>query len=274
MAAAASKRTWLADRGSPVAAPPQPATSARHASGRSFRIRPFSPDFRVLCGTMAPRHKDRLTAVDASFLVQEGRASHMHVGAILLFEGPPPPFEELLEGIESRLHLVPRYRQKLAFPPFQAGRPVWIDDPSFNLEYHVRDTALPNPGSIEQLRALAGRIYSQRLDRSKPLWENWVVQGLEDNSFALITKTHHSMVDGVGGVDLASVLFDVEPVPRHVEPEPWTPSPTPSSAELVAEGVRDFVKTPLRALRRGVGAVQSPDRALREIREAAEGLGE
>ena len=118
---------------------------------------------------MAPRHMDRLTAVDASFLAQEGRASHMHVGAILLFEGPPPSHEELLEDVESRLHLVPRYRQKLAFPPFQAGRPVWIDDPSFNLEYHVRHTALPNPGSTDQLRALAGRIYSQRLDRSKPL---------------------------------------------------------------------------------------------------------
>ncbi|TMM12616.1 MAG: wax ester/triacylglycerol synthase family O-acyltransferase [Actinobacteria bacterium] len=223
---------------------------------------------------MAPRHKDRLTAVDASFLAQEGRASHMHVGAILLFEGPPPSHEELLEDVESRLHLVPRYRQKLAFPPFQAGRPVWIDDPSFNLEYHVRHTALPNPGSTDQLRALAGRIYSQRLDRSKPLWETWLVQGLEGNSFALITKTHHSMVDGISGLDLASVLFDVDPVPRHIEPEPWTPQPLPSTAELVAEGVRDFVNAPLGALRRGIGAVQSPSRALHEVREAAEGLGE
>jgi diacylglycerol O-acyltransferase / wax synthase len=222
----------------------------------------------------APSHKDRLTAVDASFLVQEGSASHMHVGAILLFEGPPPSYDDVLEGIHSRLHLVPRYRQKLAFPPFQAGRPVWIDDPTFNLEYHVRHTALPSPGSIEQLQALAGRIYSQRLDRSKPLWETWLVQGLEDGSFALITKTHHSMVDGISGVDLASVLFDVEPVPRHVEPEPWTPQPVPSTAELVADGVRDFVKTPLGALRRGIGAVRSPGRALREVREAAEGIGE
>ncbi len=219
-------------------------------------------------------HKDRLTAVDASFLAQEGRASHMHVGAILLFEGPAPSYDDVLEGIESRLHLVPRYRQKLAFPPLQAGRPVWIDDPTFHLEYHVRHTALPSPGSVDQLRALAGRIYSQRLDRSKPLWETWVVQGLEDNSFALITKTHHSMVDGVGGVDLASVLFDVEPVPRQVEPEPWTPSPVPSAAELVADGVRDFVKAPVGALGRGLRAIQSPGRAAREVREAAEALGE
>ena len=223
---------------------------------------------------MPPRHKDRLTAVDASFLAQEGRASHMHVGAILLFEGPPPSYAEMLEGVESRLHLTPRYRQKLAFPPFQAGRPVWIDDPTFNLEYHVRHTALPSPGSVEQLRALAGRIYSQRLDRSKPLWETWLVQGLEDNSFALITKTHHSMVDGISGVDLASVLFDVDPVPRHVDPEPWTPSSVPSTAELVADGVVDFVKAPVGALRRGIGAVQSPGRAMHEVREAVEGLGE
>ena len=127
---------------------------------------------------MAPAHKDRLTAVDASFLAQEGRSSHMHVGSVLLFEGPPPSYEEVLEGIESRLHLVPRYRQKLAFPRLQAGRPVWVDDPTFNLEYHVRHTALPQPGELDQLRLLAGRIYSQRLDRSKPLWETWVVQGL------------------------------------------------------------------------------------------------
>ena len=118
---------------------------------------------------MAPAHKDRLTAVDASFLAQEGRSSHMHVGSVLLFEGPPPSYEEVLEGIESRLHLVPRYRQKLAFPRLQAGRPVWVDDPTFNLEYHVRHTALPQPGELDQLRLLAGRIYSQRLDRSKPL---------------------------------------------------------------------------------------------------------
>jgi diacylglycerol O-acyltransferase len=212
---------------------------------------------------MPPRHKDRLSAVDASFLVQEGRSSHMHVGSVLLFEGPPPAYEEVLAGIESRLHMVPRYRQKLAFPRFQAGRPVWIDDPQFNLEYHVRHTALPSPGSIEQLRALAGRIYSQRLDRSKPLWETWLVQGLEDNR-----------IDGISGVDLASVLFDLTPVPREVEPEPWTPKPEPSDAELVADGVKDFVTAPLGAARGALGAVQRPGRALREARDAVEALGE
>jgi len=223
---------------------------------------------------MPPQHKDRLTAVDASFLAQEGRSSHMHVGSILIFEGPPPAYRDVLEGIESRLHMVPRYRQKLAFPRLQAGRPVWVDDPTFNLEYHLRHTALPRPGELDQLRLLAGRIYSQRLDRSKPLWETWLVQGLSDGRFALITKTHHSMIDGIAGVDLASVLFDLSPVPREFEPEPWTPSPEPTQAELIADGVKDFVKTPLSAASRAIGAVQRPGRAVREVRDAAEALGE
>src|SRR5215218_3517085 len=120
---------------------------------------------------MAQAHGDRLSAVDASFLAQEGATTHMHVGAVTIFE-------DFTNHIRSRLHLVPRYRQKLAFPPLETGRPLWIDDPSFNLEYHIRHTALPAPGSEDQLRALAARVHSQRLDRSKPLWETWLVQGL------------------------------------------------------------------------------------------------
>src|SRR6058998_712403 len=172
---------------------------------------------------MPPRHKDRLTPVDASFLHQERQASHMHVGALVGFEGPPPAYDEMLEHVESRLHLVPRYRQKLAFPPLESGRPLWVDDPNFNLGYHLRHTALPAPGSEEQLRALAARIHSQQLDRSKPLWETWLVQGLEDNRFAVISKTHHALVDGISGVDLITVLFDATPVPKPLphEGEPW-----------------------------------------------------
>ena len=146
---------------------------------------------------MAQAHGDRLTAVDASFLAQEGPNSHMHVGAVLIFEGPPPDYDDFCNQIRSRLHLVPRYRQKLAVPPLETGRPLWVDDPNFNLEYHVRHTALPSPGSEEQLRNLAARVHSQQLDRAKPLWETWLVQGLEGNRFALISKTHHALVDGV-----------------------------------------------------------------------------
>src|SRR5207302_5375061 len=131
--------------------------------------------------SMAQRHLDRLSSTDAPFLHQEGPTSHMHIGAVLVFDGPPPDFEAYLDHIRSRLHLVPRYRQKLAFPPLESGRPLWVDDPRFNLDYHVRHTALPRPGSTEQLRLLAGRIFSQRLDRTKPLWETWLVQGVEQN---------------------------------------------------------------------------------------------
>jgi diacylglycerol O-acyltransferase / wax synthase len=220
-------------------------------------------------------HKDRLSAIDASFLAQERQSSHMHVGALVIFDGPAPSREELLAHFRARLGRVPRYRQKLAFPPFEAGRPFWVDDPSFNLDYHVRHTALPKPGSDEQLRELAGRIFSQRLDRSKPLWETWIVHGLEGGRFALISKTHHALVDGVSGVDIATVLFDLSPVPEEVEPEEsWAPAPEPSDAELLAEGVVGLAKTPFRLAGRALGAVQHPGATLGEAREAAEALGE
>src|SRR3954463_13165846 len=193
-----------------------------------------------------PQHKDRLSAVDASFLAQEKESAHMHVGAVMVFEGPPPGYEELLEQVESRLHLVPRCRQKLAFPRFEMGRPMWVDDPCFNLDYHVRHTALSAPGTVDELRALVGRVYSQRLDRSKPLWELWLVEGLENGRFALLSKTHHSLIDGMAGVDLMGLLFDIEPTPRDVEPpaEPWQPGPTPGQAALISDGVVGAAKMP------------------------------
>ncbi|MCW3048323.1 MAG: wax ester/triacylglycerol synthase family O-acyltransferase, partial [Solirubrobacterales bacterium] len=160
---------------------------------------------------MAQDHFDRLTAVDASFLHQEGPSSHMHVGAVTLIEGPPPPFEDFLDSLRSRLHLVPRYRQKLSVPPLESGRPLWVDDPSFNIEYHVRQTALPKPGHENQLLSLAARVFSQQLDRCKPLWEMWLVEGIDGDRFALISKTHHALIDGISGVDLAQVMFDLSP---------------------------------------------------------------
>jgi diacylglycerol O-acyltransferase len=220
-------------------------------------------------------HKDRLSAIDASFLHQEKQASHMHVGALVIFEGPPPTREEFIAHNESRLGLVPRYRQRLAFPRFEMGRPFWVDDPSFNIDYHVRHTALPRPGSEEQLRQLAGRIFSQRLDRSKPLWEVWLVQGLEGNRFALISKTHHALVDGVSGVDIATVLFDLQPVPAELgEQELWSPAPVPSDVELVTEGIKGLVRTPVSLAGRALEALQHPGRTAAQAREAAEGIGE
>jgi diacylglycerol O-acyltransferase / wax synthase len=225
------------------------------------------------------RHLDRLSSIDASFLHQEGPASHMHIGGLLAFQGPPPDFEAFLDHIRSRLHLVPRYRQKLATPPLESGNPLWVDDPCFNLEYHVRHAALPAPGSEEQLLQMVARIFSQPLDRSRPLWENWLVEGLEGGRFALISKTHHSLVDGVAGVDLATVLFDAEANPAPAEGstdlEPWQPHPEPSTAELVLGGLRGMAGAAAGlAARLITAAVSSPEATLARLRDAAEGVGE
>ena len=226
---------------------------------------------------MAQGHLDRLSSTDASFLHQEGPASHMHIGGVLIFQGPPPDFAEFVDHVRGRLHLVPRYRQKLATPPFESGRPLWVDDPDFNIEYHIRHTALPPPGSEEQLFLLASRIASQPLDRDKPLWENWLVEGLEGDRFALISKTHHALVDGISGVDLATVLFDLEPDPptrADDDLEPWAPHREPSSVELVAAGVRGNVGLVTGFMSRAVSAATRPVTTLGKLRDAAEGVGE
>ncbi len=228
---------------------------------------------------MSQAHGDRLTAVDASFLAQEGDASHMHIGALTIFEGPAPAYEDFSAHIRSRLHLVPRYRQRLAFPPLETGRPLWVDDSSFNLDFHVRHSALPAPGSEQQLRALAARVFSQRLDRAKPLWLLHLVEGLEEGRFALISKTHHALVDGVSGVDLATVIFDLAPEPSesvaldHPARE-WVPERSPSAADMAARGVRALVRTPFELAGRAAGAAAKPQAAADAAREAAEGIGE
>ena len=225
---------------------------------------------------MPQQHLDRLTSIDASFLHQEGQASHMHIGAVLVFDGPPPEFDDYLDHVRGRLHLVPRYRQRLVTPPLDSGRPLWADDPTFNLEYHVRHAALPAPGTEDQLFQLTARIVSQQLDRSKPLWESWLVEGLEDDRFALIFKTHHSLVDGVSGVDLATVLFDLAPTPAPppTDLEPWQAKPEPSPAELVLAGVRGAVTTTAEIVTRALSAATAPSASLGKLRDAAEGLGE
>jgi diacylglycerol O-acyltransferase len=218
---------------------------------------------------------DRLTAIDASFLTNESSRSHMHVGGILIFEGPPPRYVDLVEHVRSRLPLVPRFRQKLVVPPLEAGRPLWADDVNFNLTYHLRHTALPDPGGEEQLKKLAGRIFSQQLDRSKPLWEMWLAQNLERDRFAILTKTHHAMVDGISGVDIGTVLFDLE---RDAKPmkleDDWVPQPEPGTTELVARGIADAAATPVSLAERAVDAVRNPETTARKAFEALEGIGE
>lgn len=225
---------------------------------------------------MAQRHLDRLTAIDASFLHQESSDSHMHVGGLTIIEGPPPPSEELLEQIRRRLHLVPRYRHKLAHTALDSGRPVWVDDPSFNLEYHVRHTALPSPGDWQQLRELTARIFSQALDRSKPLWEMWLIEGLGDGRCALISKNHHALIDGVSGIDLATVLFDLSPDPPPVKASgrPWHPREEPSTIELLGVAAKGAVRAVSELAGGALDALSHPERALQSAVEAAEGIGE
>ena len=217
---------------------------------------------------------DRLSGLDSSFLHLERGPAHMHVASTTLFEGPTPEYAELRDYIDSRLHLVPRFRQKLRFVPLGQGRPKWVDDPHFNLEYHIRHTALPEPGSERQLRRLAARVFSQRLDRTKPLWEMWLVDGVESGRFALVTKSHHALVDGVSGMDITAVLFDTEPEPRtEAEPEPWVPRPEPSDAQVLAEALVERAVSPAEAAR-GVRAVfRAPRHAVRAVIDAAEAAG-
>jgi diacylglycerol O-acyltransferase / wax synthase len=221
----------------------------------------------------------RLTGLDASFLHMENGGAHMHVAGLMLFDGEPPPYERLLEMTESRLHVVPRYRQKLAFVPFGQGRPRWVDDPHLNLRYHIRRTSLPRPGTEAQLRSLAGRVFSQPLDRDKPLWEMWLVEGVEDGPdgprFAMLSKTHHALVDGISGVDIVSVLFDATPDPPEPPDRPprWMPRPEPSQAQLLGEALLERATVPAEAARSLRALFRAPRNVVRGAGESLVGVG-
>jgi diacylglycerol O-acyltransferase / wax synthase len=216
---------------------------------------------------------DRLTGLDASFLALEEGGAHMHVGSVLLFDGTSPGYAEFVAQIERRLALVPRYRQKLAFPPLVQSRPVWVDDPHFYAGYHVRHTALPEPAGEHELRRLAGRIFAQRLDRSKPLWEIWLVDRVEGDRFAIIAKTHHCLVDGISGVDITTVLFDLDPEPApRSPPEPWVPRPEPTKAALLADALAERAAGPVGLARAALGAATRPQDAVAAGRTALGGL--
>ena len=215
---------------------------------------------------------NRMSAQDASFLHVESDASPMHVGGVSIFEGPPPRFADVLARVEGKLSLVPRYRQVVRFVPFGVARPVWVDDPHFNLGYHVRRTALPHPGGDDELRALVGRVMSQNLDRAKPLWEMWVVEGLGDGRWAMLSKVHHCMVDGVAGTDLMTVLLDKE---RDPEPSPgdrWEPEPAPGNARLLAEAILEQTANPVAAAERFVGALRAPRELVSLLEDTSRGL--
>ena len=218
---------------------------------------------------------DRLTGLDSSFLHLERDASHMHVAACVVLEGKAPAYQELVDALAGRMHLVPRYRQRLAFVPLQQGRPVWVDDPHFNVQFHIRHTALPRPGGESELKRLAGRVFSQQLDRTRPLWELWLVEGLCDDRFAMLSKTHHALVDGISGVDLISVLFDTSADPMPVAPpeRAWIPRPLPAPVQLLAEALVERATVPGEIMRGVRAAFRGPRQVLDRVGEALVGFG-
>lgn len=203
---------------------------------------------------------ERLSFLDSSFLALESRTTHMHVASLGTFEAGPMraqdggiDIERIRRYIASRLHMIPRYRQRLAYVPIER-HPVWVDDEHFNLEYHVRHTSLPRPGTRRQLLDLSGRVFSQQLDRSKPLWELWIVEGLDADEFAVMSKVHHCMIDGMAGVELMTVLLGLAPSGEIEEPKPFEPRPVPDGTELV-------VRETARRAGRLLGAVRSARQA-------------
>ncbi|MFA9446836.1 wax ester/triacylglycerol synthase family O-acyltransferase [Egicoccus sp. AB-alg6-2] len=221
-------------------------------------------------------HADRLTSLDAAFLNMEAPTRHMHVGGLFIFDPPGKEQGEprdldhtgFLELVRSRLHLVPRYRQKLAFPPLALGNPVWVDDDHFDLSYHVRHAALPRPGTIAQLTEYCARILSRPLDRDRPLWELYVIEGLEEGRFALLGKNHHAMIDGLAGIDIATVMLDVtSDTGTPPEPEPWVPAPAPGRARLLGAAVRDALTSPAHLVASGRQLVAAPTKSARRALE-------
>ena len=219
-----------------------------------------------------PRYAyDRLTALDNSFLILERPNAYMHVASTLIFEAGPlrqPDGGVDAEAVKrltlSALHRIPRYRQKLAWAPV-LGHPYWVDDPNFNIDYHIRHTSLPRPGTEEQLKRLSGRIMQQHLDRQRPLWEMWVVEGLEGDRFAVISKVHHCMIDGISGVDILRELLSMTPEYDVHEPAPFIPRPMPSGPELLRAELTRWATLPLTTF----GSVRALIREATETRREA-----
>ncbi|MBW2243473.1 MAG: wax ester/triacylglycerol synthase family O-acyltransferase [Deltaproteobacteria bacterium] len=227
---------------------------------------------------MAYPHYERLSALDATFLQIEDENCPMHVGAVAIFDGGPLllpgggfDIERFRTFVASTLE--PRYRQRIAHVPV-TNHPVWVDDPRFNLQYHVRHLSLPHPGDERQLKRLAGRVMSEALDRNKPLWELVVVEGLANRGFAVIVKTHHCMIDGVGSADLLTASMQLSPDEPVPEPRTWLPRPAPGPTDMLLGEARHRVGDGFAALRAARNAVARPLRAIESLREALGGLGE
>ncbi|MEJ7797806.1 MAG: wax ester/triacylglycerol synthase family O-acyltransferase [Solirubrobacteraceae bacterium] len=223
---------------------------------------------------MAQGH--RISSVDTSFLAREKAGLRLHVASVTIFDGPAPSWDELREHVQARLHLVPRFRRRLAEVPLEQGRPVWVDDPHFNLRYHLRHAGLPAPAGDEQLKELAGRLFAQPLDRTKPLWEMWLVDRVGGaGAFALIAKSHHALVDGISAVDITSVLFDSQPdaPPAPAAQSTWVPRPLPTPAQLLSEALLERLTAPGELARSARSMLDVPRRFADRARERLQAAG-
>ena len=220
---------------------------------------------------------ERLSSLDAGFLQVENDTQQMHVGSLLVFEGPAAGYGDFCNHLASCLDTVPRYRQRVQRMPLDLARPIWVDDPHFSLAYHLRHTALPAPGGDAQLRTLVGRVMSQRLDVDRPLWEMWLVEGLPNGQWAVVTKTHHAMIDGLAGNELMELVLDRDPARRRTQPGPWQPQPAPTTMGLVAAGAVWAAELPVeigRAATSAMRTLRSPSDALRTGAVRAYGLAQ
>jgi WS/DGAT/MGAT family acyltransferase len=215
---------------------------------------------------------EQLSTQDASFIYMENEFNHMSIAILAVFEGPSPAEGEIEAFLEAKLDLVPRFRQRLRFVPYALGRPVWCDDPHFSLRYHVRHSGMPAPGSAEQVQTMAGRVMSHQLDRSRPLWELWLLDGLQDGNWAALLKMHHCVADGVAAVELLETLLDQKPKQRRRKAVKWEPEEQPTPSQLATMAISNQVKIP----KRGLGAIRTAVKELRETgskaKEIVEGM--
>lgn len=222
----------------------------------------------------------KMTPLDASFLHLETRYTHMHIGGVAVFERSPLGSGEALHraivrAIEPRLDLMPRYRQKVAFLPLSLDTPVWTDDPEFDIDNHILRAALPQPGSDRELQQFIARVFSRQLDRRRPLWEMYIVEGLRNDRWALLFKTHHAMVDGISNLELVTVLLDTDPAfhgDDTAAESTWVPATPPTSLDLLVTSLRERMLRPQRLLSSARAVAGKPARLARALRDTASGL--
>src|SRR5215470_18946782 len=216
---------------------------------------------------------ERMSTLDAGFFFAEHTNVPMHLGALAVFDGPAPSRQELAELYAAKLSEVPRYRQVVRTAPLQIFHPVWADDEHFDIGCHIRHAKVPKPGRAPELHDLAGQIYARPLDRGRPLWEAWLLDGIEIGRWAILSKVHHCMVDGIGGADLMTAVFDLHPDPEPPgKPAGWQLEPRPSLACMLAGGLRDALTWPLQALGGVPGLIRQRLPGLGELAAFTDGL--